>query len=81
MIKLIKSWIISRRQAAASERFDDGFGWAMSQHYLHDVKLYVLQQYADNAEYVDEDDEFDAGIRRAVKMLQVRKPVGHRWSK
>lgn len=69
MIKKIREYLQRRKDAAAVDRFDNGFAWAVTEYFLGRRCLANIASYPETARQFGSYDEFDSGIDAALVLL------------
>lgn len=69
MISQLLNWFNRRKQIKAKDRYEEGYGYAMTQHFLYGADTSDLCAEVDMAETFGEVDDFDRGIVNALASI------------
>lgn len=66
---MVKEWLQKRKEKTKAEQIEKGFGFAMTQYFLHGEPIRALIHRCEMAREFDDFNDFDAGIQKAIDIL------------
>lgn len=75
---LTPKWWIEHDKRQLEERFDCGWNWAAGE-LLRGVTVAEVLKHSDEAKHFECEDEWDAGVRAAVKSWEQRVRFASAW--
>jgi len=68
MFNFIARWLLKRREERKRMQYESGFGFIMTEYFLHRQPLSSIRDHIDA--YSDDNDPFDIGSRKALDVLE-----------